>query len=78
MTNYRKGRALEYELTNALKKAGWSCVRGAGSKGEFDGMKVDLIATKRGTKYRDTVYIALMQAKRITAKESSHVNEGKV
>lgn len=66
MTNYRKGRSLEYEVTNIFKKAGWSVIRGAGSKGEVDGMKVDIQVSKRGTKYLDTVYIALLQAKRVS------------
>lgn len=66
MTNYRKGRALEYEVIDLFKQAGWSVIRGAGSKGEVDGMKVDIQVSKRGTKYLDTVYIALLQAKRVS------------
>lgn len=73
MTNYRKGRNLEYEITNVLKKAGWSVMRGAGSKGEVDGYKCDIVASKRGNKYNDKVYIVLMQAKRETMREGDNV-----
>jgi hypothetical protein len=36
-----KGRAFEYEIRNLLRSAGFSVIRGAGSKGEMLGEKVD-------------------------------------
>lgn len=63
-TNYEKGRALEYKVKELFKAAGWDVVRGAGSKGEVDGFKVDLVASKRGRTNKDTIYMVLLQAKR--------------
>ena len=62
--NYTKGRDLEYKVKSIFEEAGWSVIRGAGSKGEVDGFKVDLVASKRGRTYDDDIYIVLMQAKR--------------
>ncbi len=67
MTHYARGRALEYEVRTLFEQAGWSVIRGAGSKGSVDGMKADLVASKRGTKNLDTVYLVVMQAKRTRA-----------
>jgi Holliday junction resolvase len=45
-----RGRALEHEVRELFRSAGWSVIRGAGSKGELDvdgePMKVDLVCTK--------------------------------
>lgn len=67
MNRYRRGRALEYDVRALFERDGWSVIRGAGSKGEVDGMKADLVASKRGAKNIDTIYIAVMQAKRTKA-----------
>jgi Holliday junction resolvase len=67
VSQYARGRALEYDVRTLFEKAGWSVVRGAGSKGEVDGMKADLVATKRGTKNVDTVYMVVFQCKRSRA-----------
>jgi len=64
MSAYSRGRALEYDVRAIFERAGWSVVRGAGSKGEVDGFKADLVATKRGLKNRDTVYMVVFQCKR--------------
>jgi Holliday junction resolvase len=64
VSNYSRGRALEYDVRGLFEADGWSVIRGAGSKGEVDGMKADLVATRRGTKNADTVYIVVMQCKR--------------
>lgn len=66
MTNYKSGTQLEYAVKKLFEEKGWSVVRGAGSKGEVDGFKVDLVASKRGRKYADDIYIVLLQAKRRT------------
>jgi Holliday junction resolvase len=47
-----------------FRDAGWSVIRGAGSKGEVDGMKADVVATKRGVANADTVYMVVLQCKR--------------
>jgi Holliday junction resolvase len=41
-----KGRAFEHEVRDLFRKAGFSVIRGAGSKGEMLGERVDLVATK--------------------------------
>jgi len=64
MSQYNRGRALEYDVRAMFERAGWSVIRGAGSKGEVDGMKADLVASKRGTKNVDTVYMVVFQCKR--------------
>lgn len=46
MTQYRQGVRLEYEVKALFEAAGWSVVRGAGSKGKWAEFKPDLIATK--------------------------------
>lgn len=45
MSTARKGRAFEHEIRKLFKEAKFSVMRGAGSKGELFGNKVDLIAT---------------------------------
>lgn len=64
MAQYHRGRQLEWDVRKLFEEAGWSVIRGAGSKGEVDGFKTDLVASRRGKKYGDTIYIVLMQAKR--------------
>lgn len=54
-----KGRKLEHYIRQILEDAGFSVVRGAGSKGEFFDEKVDLVATKvstQGTEYKLLIY----------------------
>jgi Holliday junction resolvase len=41
-----KGRAFEHEVRHIMEPAGFSVMRGAGSKGELLDERVDLIATK--------------------------------
>jgi Holliday junction resolvase len=41
-----KGRRFEHEIRDLFRNAGFSVVRGAGSKGEMLEEKVDLVATK--------------------------------
>jgi Holliday junction resolvase len=64
VSRYARGRALEWEVRAIFEAAGWSVIRGAGSKGEVDGMKADLVASRRGTKNADDIYIVVLQAKR--------------
>lgn len=42
MSNYRRGRALEYEVIDYLEARGWDCSRSAGSKGKVDVSAVKL------------------------------------
>ena len=62
-TNYARGRAFEYELKKLFEDAGYSVMRGSGSKGEVFGEKTDLVATKvsRGTK--KTAHMIIIQCK---------------
>jgi Holliday junction resolvase len=62
MSAAAKGRAFEHEVRNLFRKAGFSVVRGAGSKGEMLGQKVDLVATKLTRKNRYWVELTLVGA----------------
>lgn len=64
MTNYSRGIAVEREIKNLLEANGWSCMRGAGSKGEVFNEKADLIATRVGRSNIDDLHILVIQAKR--------------
>lgn len=64
MANYRAGRALEYLVKAMFEANGWSSIRGAGSKGEIDGYKVDLVFSKRSAQHESVVYLVLAQMKR--------------
>jgi Holliday junction resolvase len=57
MNTARKGRRFEHEIINLLKGAGFSVVRGAGSKGEWRGQKVDLVFSKETDKTTYTVVV---------------------
>ena len=67
MSTAAKGRAFEHEVRKLFEDAGYSVIRGAGSKGLFDTpegtVKADLIASKRGTKNRYEVQIIALQCK---------------
>ena len=66
MSNATRGRAFEHEVRKLFEAAGYSCLRGAASKGLFDSpdgvVKPDLIATKMD-RIKRTVNIILIQAK---------------
>jgi Holliday junction resolvase len=53
----RKGRAFEHEIINLLKSAGFSVIRGAGSKGLWRGQKVDLVFSKETDRTDYTVVL---------------------
>lgn len=65
MNTAAKGRRFEHEIRNLMRDAGFSVVRGAGSKGEMLDEKVDLICTKltRDTEYECTLYVIGVQCK---------------
>jgi Holliday junction resolvase len=67
MSTATRGRALEHEIRELLRRAGYSVTRGAGSKGELDldgcPMKVDLIATKTGGQLERQLFIVGVQCK---------------
>lgn len=46
MNTAHKGRRFEHSIRQLFEDAGFSVIRGAGSKGELFGVKVDLVATK--------------------------------
>jgi len=58
-----KGIEFERELRNVLEAAGYSVMRGAGSKGEAFGMAVDLIATRQTGRNSKNAYMVLVQCK---------------
>jgi Holliday junction resolvase len=62
MSDRGKGRKFEHEIPHILKAHGVSVVRGTGSKGEFFGDKVDLIATKQTRENEFTAYRAVQGA----------------
>ena len=55
------GRALEHEVRELFRQAGWSVVRGAGSKGELDvdrnPLKVALVCTKTTRDLERTAFV---------------------
>lgn len=57
MNRARKGRAFEHQIINLLKSAGFSVTRGAASKGEWRGQKVDLIFSKETDQTNYTVVL---------------------
>lgn len=64
MSRYHASRRLEYAIKELFTKDGWSSIRGAGSKGEIDGYKVDLVFSKRSSQHESVVYLVLAQMKR--------------
>ena len=65
MNTAHKGRRFEHEIQHLLEREGYSVVRGAGSKGDFFGNKIDLVATRetRDTDYRIEVIGFQLKAK---------------
>lgn len=63
MSRYSRGRNLEYEVRQIFEAAGWSVMRGAGSKGEVFGMKADLVATKENPGNEKTAAMVVIQCK---------------
>jgi Holliday junction resolvase len=67
MSTASRGRALEHEIRQLFRAAGYSVIRGAGSKGELDvdgqPMKVDLVCTKTGRDVERTVFVVGIQCK---------------
>lgn len=57
MTKYKQGVAVEYEVKKLFESAGWSVIRGAGSKGKWADFKPDLIATKETSAARKEIGI---------------------
>jgi hypothetical protein len=55
-----KGRKFEHEIRHILEAHGFSVVRGAGSKGEFFGDRVDLIATKQTRENEFRAYLTII------------------
>lgn len=67
VSNAAKGRSFEHEIRKLFEEAGFSVIRGAGSKGNFDtpegAVKADLIASRRGRSNKYEVQIIALQAK---------------
>jgi Holliday junction resolvase len=62
MSTAHVGRAFEYEIRNLFRDAGFSVVRGAGSKGEFCEEKVDLVASRLTRAKDQKVYLQVITA----------------
>lgn len=62
-SKYRRGRNLEWEVRKLFEDAGWSVIRGAGSKGEVFGIKADLVATKKTNTKKKTAVMVVIQCK---------------
>lgn len=63
MSNYSRGRSLEHEIRKLFISAGYSVIRGAGSKGEALGFPSDLVASKYTDQNKREVWLAIMQMK---------------
>lgn len=60
MNTAAKGRRFEHEVQHLLESAGYSVIRGAGSKGELFEEKTDLVATKATRENEFTVYVQVV------------------
>jgi Holliday junction resolvase len=60
-----KGRSFEHEIRELFRAAGYSVIRGAGSKGELFENKVDLVASRitRENEFRTYLTIVGIQCK---------------
>lgn len=69
MSNYTRGRTLEYAVMNLFRQDEWVVTRAAGSHGPFD-----FIATKHGTRNKDEVwFLVLGQCKRVRGRRKEGV-----
>jgi len=64
MSNYAKGRSLEYEVIDLFEKAGWSVTRGSSSKGQVLDWKPDVVATRWTNTTKRQAWMVLIQCKR--------------
>jgi len=55
-----KGRRFEHEIRELFRQAGFSVIRGAGSKGEMLQEKVDLVATKNTRMNRFQCFLTIV------------------
>ena len=62
MSHASKGRAFEHEIRELFRSAGYSVIRGAGSKGEFCDAKVDLVASRLTAQHEFKVYLTIVSA----------------
>ena len=60
MSKAAKGRAYEHAVRKLFEEAGYSVIRGAGSKGEMLEEKVDLVATKVTPQTEYTSYLTIV------------------
>ena len=60
MNRPAKGSRVERQVKRLLESGGYSVVRGAASKGEMLGQKVDLVATKETPRNEYTVFLTLI------------------
>lgn len=64
MSNVSRGTAVEREVINIFRAAGWDCVRSAASKGKLAGIDCDMVASRITRTDKREVAILVMQAKR--------------
>jgi hypothetical protein len=60
MSAASKGRAFEHQIRDLFREAGFSVIRGAGSKGYMLDEKVDLVATKLTPQNKFSVYLTVV------------------
>jgi Holliday junction resolvase len=60
MSTASKGRRFEHEIREMFRQAGFSVIRGAGSKGELLEEKVDLVVTKASRVSRFKVLLTIV------------------
>lgn len=60
MNTATKGRAFEHEVRTLFEAAGYSVIRGAGSKGECLKEKTDLVCTKETRQNQFKVYLTIV------------------
>ena len=61
MSTATKGRAYEHEVRALFEAAGYSVIRGAGSKGECLKEKTDLVCTKETRANQFKVFLVLFR-----------------
>jgi hypothetical protein len=62
MPTAAKGRRFEHEVRELFRQAGYSVIRGAGSKGELLEQKLDLGATKATRQNKFACYVTIWSA----------------
>lgn len=60
MSTATKGRSFEHQIRQLFEQAGFSVIRGAGSKGELLEEKVDLVCSKETPQNKFTCFLTIV------------------